>query len=373
MAMNVQPAAARADVVQAVARVARVAHVSLADLLAGAGGDAAERQALARLLRERGNLAARVIETRADGATLLALGNTRVALRLQTRPAPGDTLLIGLDDTAAADTRSAGARAGEPAPAAHQKQNTVLNQYVMIRSSANAALAPGLLAAAGDEPATSASSTAAVSLSRSASFLNDIQKIVLNHIVTDDLAALPELGDTDSPQALARELQQAVRSSGLFYESHLRGWVEGSVALKHLHDEPQARVAPLPHGGEPREVVHPQLEPLVRQQLDTLEQQRIVWHGRLGPDQQAGLVITGEPQPADAQTPRAWRVQLALDTPALGKVTADIALSGRRLSVQVNGEDTSLRALREGRAALERALAAHDLDVHPIPVRSATP
>jgi hypothetical protein len=41
--------------------------------------------------------------------------------------------------------------------------------------------------------------------------------------------------------------------------------------------------------------------------------------------------------------------------------------------VQLSGEDSNLGALREGRAALERALAAHQLEVHPIAVRSAAP
>jgi Flagellar hook-length control protein FliK len=120
-------------------------------------------------------------------------------------------------------------------------------------------------------------------------------------------------------------------------------------------------------------VVHPQLEPLVRQQLDTFEHQRIAWHGPLWPDQQAAIVITGEPQTAETQATRAWRVQLELHTPTLGKVSADIALNGRRLNLRVNGESTGLSALREGRAALEHALSAYDLDVNPIHITDAAP
>ena len=49
-------------------------------------------------------------------------------------------------------------------------------------------------------------------------------------------------------------------------------------------------------------------------------------------------------------------------------IHADIALTGRRLNVRLNGENAGLQALREGRVALERALGAHDLEVHPIHV-----
>lgn len=41
-------------------------------------------------------------------------------------------------------------------------------------------------------------------------------------------------------------LKQAVASSGLFYESHLRQWVEGKLPLAILKQEPQAQQPPLP-------------------------------------------------------------------------------------------------------------------------------
>ncbi len=316
--MIVQPAAWRADLAQAVARVTRV---SLADLLGSAGGNAEERQALVNRLRGGGTVAARVLEIRADGVSILELANARVAIRLSTSAAPGEQVLMTLADTISGETR-----------------------------------APE------------------VTLSRSALFIAEIKKSVLNQIVNENIMAIPMSGKADSPHDLAHELQQAVRSSGLFYESHLRGWVEGQVALQELFSEPQARItSPIPQQSgesqsvsEPRPVVHPQLEPLVRQQLDTFEQQRIAWHGPLWPDQQADILIAREPNTAETPIARAWRVRLALNTPTLGKVEADIALTGRRLHVRLNGENAGLHALREGRTALEHALGAHDLEVHPI-------
>lgn len=53
---------------------------------------------------------------------------------------------------------------------------------------------------------------------------------------------------TTTPQNtadLAATLRQAVSSSGLFYESHLRQWVDGKLPLAQLQQEPQARHPPL--------------------------------------------------------------------------------------------------------------------------------
>lgn len=46
-------------------------------------------------------------------------------------------------------------------------------------------------------------------------------------------------------------LKQAISSSGLFYESHLRQWVEGKLPLSMLQQEPQAQQAPLPNPTPP--------------------------------------------------------------------------------------------------------------------------
>jgi Flagellar hook-length control protein FliK len=331
--VNVQPAAARAELVQAAARITRV---SLADLLNSSSGNPREQRALADLMRAHGTISARVLETRADGVSVLELVNARVALRLAAPHAPGEILQLALDDSA-----------------------------------------PGAA------PATVP--MAAVKLSAPALLItdiqhNDIQKIVLNQKVIQEAvttpASAPMTEATASPKVLAHALQHAVRHSGLFYESHLRGWVDGQVPLETLLEEPQARVAHTAgaHGThethEARAAVHPQLEPLVRQQLETFERQSIAWHGYLWPGQQAGIVISGEPHAAlqEGEAPRAWRVRLDLSTPALGPVAADIALAGRQLEVRLAGTGATAQTMREARATLARALGAHDLDVQPIRV-----
>ncbi len=54
---------------------------------------------------------------------------------------------------------------------------------------------------------------------------------------------------TTAPQnasELAGALKQAISSSGLFYESHLRQWVDGKLPLAAVQQEPQAQHPPLP-------------------------------------------------------------------------------------------------------------------------------
>jgi hypothetical protein len=191
--------------------------------------------------------------------------------------------------------------------------------------------------------------------------------------------ALAMVAAEAAPPVLAEALQQAVRSSGLFYESHLRGWIEGRIALESLLAEPQARIlqallpgtdetqAPAPARLEP--MVHPQLEPLVRQQLDTLERQRIAWNGDLWPGQPAEMLISREPAAgAETTAPRTWRVKLNLHLPTLGSVKVDMALTGRQLDVRLQGEGAAAQVLRDGRTALSLALAAHDLEVRAIQI-----
>lgn len=369
--MIVQPAAWRSELVQSVARVTRV---SLVELLNSASGNAQDRQSLLNALRGNGTVAARVLETRADGVSVVELASARVALRLNTTPAPGEHILISLEDATGPATQVPEGIPGGTAPAPGRTKEIVLNQSIRELSSV-------VPATAGESAPKALARAAEVTLSRTALLVNDIQKSSSNQVVTETSSTAPLAPHAASPKSLAHALQQTVRSSGLFYESHLRDWVDGRIALADLSAEPQARITPAAaqdagagHAAtDARPVVHPQLEPLVRQQLDTFEQQRIAWHGPLWPGQQADIVISGEPPPADSQVPRTWRVQLALDTPTLGLVKADVALTGRTLSVRLNGAGAGVHALRDGRAALASALGAHDLEVNPIHIAGDAP
>lgn len=375
--MIVQPLALQANLVQAATRVTRV---SLADLLNGSGTDSKQQQALINLLRSMSSATARVIETRADGSSLLELGGARVALRLAGNPAPGESILISMDDLAASVPADGNGKPGIPAAARHldtradgapiRERSAASGTTRLAGTSAAGALLPSVMNDAA-EPLAQLSAEPGVKLSPLARLLHGILNSDINQTVTKTTTTEPLITKATSTPELAQTLKHAVRTSGLFYESHLQGWVDGRIPLKEIFEEPQARIADATpvRTGEAREAVHPQLEHLVRQQLDTFERQTIAWRGFVWPDQQADIVIEGAPQPADKDAgERTWRVHLKLDTPTLGPVAADIALVGRRLAVRLQGEAVAAPALRNASADLARALCAHDLDVNGIQV-----
>lgn len=318
--MIVQAAAARADLVPAVTQVTRI---SLDDLLTGGNGNARAQQALIDLLRSGGSAVARVVQTEAGGVSVLALAESQVRVRLAGVHAPGELLLLRMEEAIA-----------DHAPAA------------------------------------------TVTLSPSARLIQDLKNIQYNQILTEidpAIPATPMMPPDATPDVLAQALQQTLRKSGLFYESHLAGWVQGRVALADILDEPQARIAdltPVRQEGTP-EKIHPQLEPLVRQQLDTLERQSIVWRGWLWPEQAAQLTITGD-APADeteaASATRTWRVNLDMDTPNLGPLKVALALNGDHLDVRVGCAATAAARLRGASEQLAQALTARALQVQPIQV-----
>lgn len=288
---------------------APVTYVSLSDLLGGEDGHAAERQSLIALLQKSGKLTARVVETRADGLSVLEFGPTRAALKLAGTPALGDLLTVML------------AGAAEP------------------------------------------EASAKVSLSRPAALLHGLENNKLNHILTTDPTIEPLVDIHAAPRTLASALQHALRDSGLFYESHLRGWLDGHADLRDIRNEPQARL--MEHAsasaGDAGELLPPRLEYLVRQQLDVLARNTIEWHGLAWPGQQASIAIHDETaHEPNEQAERNWRVRLELTVPTLGPVCADLRLAGNRLSVQLNGDAAATPALRHARADLAAALGALD-------------
>lgn len=60
----------------------------------------------------------------------------------------------------------------------------------------------------------------------------------------------PQPDGTASPQ-LAQALASSVRSSGLFYESHLAAWVQGALPTQALLQEPQGRLSALTQPAAP--------------------------------------------------------------------------------------------------------------------------
>lgn len=159
---------------------------------------------------------------------------------------------------------------------------------------------------------------------------------------------------TDSTQViqLTQQLQQSLESSGLFYESHLKQWSQGERTLDQIRQEPQNRP-----GGD---AAAAQLLP---QQLDTLEQRRLVWQGELWPGQPMQWELVQEKNPGQNQRepgqPAAWETVLKLELPQLGQVNATIRLQGEQAQVRLRVMDKAVAAaLQADQGRLDDALAA---------------
>lgn len=164
------------------------------------------------------------------------------------------------------------------------------------------------------------------------------------------LAALG--ADPTQVTQLTQQLQQSLEGSGLFYESHLEQWSRGERTLDQIRQEPQNRP-----GGD---AVAAQLLP---QQLDTLEQRRLVWQGELWPGQpmQWELVQEKDPgqNPREQGQPAAWETVLKLELPQLGQVNATIRLQGEQAQVRLRVlDEAAAAALQADQGRLDDALAA---------------
>lgn len=159
-----------------------------------------------------------------------------------------------------------------------------------------------------------------------------------------DQAGLP------APQ-LANALEQTLTKTGVFYESHLNEWVNGQRTLTDIKQEPQAQqtsqisattdTKPL---ASPVETANQTLSQLVNQQLQTLEQNRIIWQGEVWPGQTMRWEVSEDtPESVSEQMQTSWRSEVRFNMPQLGVITATLRLTGEHLTLQIH-TDTALAA-----------------------------
>lgn len=101
---------------------------------------------------------------------------------------------------------------------------------------------------------------------------------------------------------------------------------------------------------------------MINLQLNTLEQQRVVWQGELWPGQRMEWEIgeeTPERKEAGATEERAWQSVVRMELPTLGAISASVRLAGKTLQIQVRAaSETTAALLRENGIALSSALDA---------------
>ncbi len=155
-------------------------------------------------------------------------------------------------------------------------------------------------------------------------------------------------------RAFVQALSQALQSSGLFYESHLNDLSFGQRSTASLMTEPQA---PLAHVGATADhgpaqpatasqltaqagqlaSLHPDTHLLVRQQLEVLANQTLMWSGQAWPNAPMRWEIERRESPPG--TPEApgehWATRLNLSLPQLGSIEARLSLSGQQLVMRL--------------------------------------
>jgi len=169
---------------------------------------------------------------------------------------------------------------------------------------------------------------------------------------------------TSTPQ-IAVALRDTLSLSGLFYEAHVREWANGNRSLPELMREPQAQAGQAlqadPTAALPRpDANSTALTQLINQQLNTLEQQRVLWRGEAWPGQAMEWEV-GEDTPdgSSHDMPPSWHSKVRFELPTLGTVAATIRLTGDRLHIQIHADtEISAVSLRAHGAQLSAALDA---------------
>lgn len=223
------------------------------------------------------------------------------------------------------------------------------------------------------------------------------------------------------PKQVAATLQNAIASSGLFYESHLHEWISGGKPRAELAQEPQSHLPrPLPQSatlaaareappvdiarlaanirelGEDSQKlsalvrgaqmqpasIHvtdadlitalqpqalPDIEPeaarLISLQLNTLEHEAIRWQGQLWPGQPMEWEIHEEKPGGGShdgqQQEQTWTSTVRFELPHLGDISATIRMIGDRVHVQVDtASDDAASTVRQYGGRLADALEA---------------
>jgi hypothetical protein len=208
-------------------------------------------------------------------------------------------------------------------------------------------------------------------------------------------------------------LQQGLRESGLFYESHLARWFGGEFPLADLLREPQGKLsnikqpatAPLPAGPLTEDLARATLKTgslevmeamlkragtsnsqdsiadqrslsVVHEQLTALQNGQVLFRGDLFPGQQMEWSV-GEREAhrnKEGGQERSWDTALQINLPKLGAISARLKVDGYRVSIEIStGESASAAVLSAGRPRLAEQLEAAGLTPVEIGIQHDTP
>ena len=191
------------------------------------------------------------------------------------------------------------------------------------------------------------------------------------------------------PAVLAKQLQQDVKQSGLFYESHLKDFSNGLHPIEQLKQEPQAKLTLTLHalelddGSKSSQVqTRPQLQELgglVQRQLDGLENRAVQFQGMAWPGQPMQLQIEQETlqneRRGDGQEEiPVWNTSLALELPALGGMAVRVRLVGQSVQVSFSADEGETgQRIQQNAARLQNGMAAAGLTLASLVVNQNEP
>jgi hypothetical protein len=226
-------------------------------------------------------------------------------------------------------------------------------------------------------------------------------------------------------QDILPQLKAAIAQSGMFYESHQAEWVEGRFSKSALLQEPQGRLssptafaetassaagspaqpqsqaieraaqamlsasALQPGDASPAQrtvteavgnqtagqLVAPQAQPVVQQQLEALATQNFVWQGQVWPGQQMRWEIeedASQQHQDEEDSAQNWRTSLSLHLPGLGSVDARIQLHNDQLVLSISSDNDQTCSLMQTEAdTLRRQMTDAGLTLTSINVANA--
>ena len=231
---------------------------------------------------------------------------------------------------------------------------------------------------------SAAAAPAGAELGSAAQFLTRLLAAVGSTPPMTAMAALaahaPLAANAGDAGQLAAGLREMLRSSGLFYESHLADWIAGKASKAELLREPQAGL-PASQAEKPAAAsapgeglrLAPLAEQLVQRQLNVLERRETHWQLQVWPGQEAELRIDREDQQRqNTGAEPAWRTDLRVTFPGLGQVDARIVLRGQQAGIALRAADAEgARALQAGGGELARALGEHGVAIDGLKVSHA--
>lgn len=352
-----------------------------------------------------GLVRATVLQAHSDSEALVDIGGKSYLINTKQALAAGANVILRLLDArdfSQGAGQGLGSRPASPGHDTGAQPGAIDNPLGTGQSGAlrKVGIAPTILPALAE--LHTESSEVNVRLSGSARLLAALagQVQVLQRLVPLPPLALGSHVDTTES---AQRIRQAVEHSGLFYESHLQAWHEGRRSLDALRAEPQATLSPgVPANDAPAQATAVQAErpgtpeqhatkglqaalaaipsdvrPLVQDQIALLESGRMAL---IGTWEERPFSLEIEPDDDSASPgsdiPLSWRVRIQLDTPHLGRLDLDVALTGTQTQVTVRPDTLVTRgqALRDMQAALTAASMdlQHALDARGLQMTNLT-